>query len=225
VIERIGVVVPAHDEEELLPACLDALAVARTRVGGLGVHVVVVLDRCSDGSRAVAAARPWVEIVTIDAGNVGAARAAGVETILRRFTSTPLDRLWLATTDADSVVPVGWLAGQVDLADAGWEVVVGTVTVADWSDHPAHVSPSWLASYQAVEHHPHVHGANLGCTAEAYLAVGGWAPLAADEDVALVNALSHRRVRRTAALAVTTSARRDPRAAGGFGDTLSAIAG
>jgi glycosyltransferase involved in cell wall biosynthesis len=224
-IEVVGVVVPARDEELLLPACLDALEVALAALVGVQTQVVVALDRCADGSADVVAAYPWAEVVETDAGNVGAARGRGVARILSQATGTPAERIWLATTDADSVVPPNWLTGQLALADEGWEVVVGTVVVDDWTGHPPETEPRWLASYRHVEHHPHVHGANLGCSAAAYLDAGGWSPLASDEDVELLAALAHRRVVRTATLPVLTSSRRNPRAVGGFGDTLRDLAG
>jgi GT2 family glycosyltransferase len=224
-IEVVGVAVPARDEELLLPACLDALEVALAALVGVQTRVVVALDSCVDGSAAVAAAYPWVQVVETDAGNVGAARGRAVDRILAGAAGTPAERIWLATTDADSVVPPDWLTGQLALADDGWEVVVGTVIVDDWTGHPPETEPAWLASYRHVEHHPHVHGANLGCSAAAYLDAGGWSPLASDEDVSLLAALAHRRVVRTATLPVVTSSRRDPRAVGGFGDTLRDLAG
>jgi glycosyltransferase involved in cell wall biosynthesis len=224
VIERVGVVIPAHNEEELLPACLDAVRDA-VAVVDRPVDVVVALDRCTDRSRAVVHDRPWATAVEINVGNVGRARAAGASAVLDRAASTSAERIWLATTDADSLVPVDWLAGQCALADEGWEVVLGTVRVLDWLDHPAETSRRWAAGYQPVEGHPHVHGANLGCSASAYLDAGGWPPVATNEDVALVQALSHRRLIRTATLPVTTSSRRDPRAAGGFGHALRDLAG
>ncbi|WP_239072180.1 hypothetical protein [Streptomyces bauhiniae] len=74
--------------------------------------------------------------------------------------------------------------------------------------------------------HPHVHGANLGFAADAYLDAGGFPPLTTGEDRALVHALERRghRVLRTAACPVLTSPRLRPRAHGGFGHFLSAIA-
>ncbi len=33
-VTRVGVVIPAHDEEVLLPACLSALGAAAARAGG-----------------------------------------------------------------------------------------------------------------------------------------------------------------------------------------------
>ncbi|MBJ7451033.1 MAG: glycosyltransferase, partial [Blastococcus sp.] len=53
---RLGVVVPARNEEELLPACLTALraGIADPRLGGIPVHLVVVADGCTDGTAALA---------------------------------------------------------------------------------------------------------------------------------------------------------------------------
>jgi hypothetical protein len=224
-IEAVGVVVPARDEEALLPQCLDNLELAVRAVLPLPVCVVVVLDSCLDRSADVVAARPWVTAVHIDAGNVGLARRAGTDEVLARYAGLVPESVWLATTDADSSVPGGWLSGQLALAADGWEAVVGTVSVADWSGHDPRVTRRWGESYRAVEHHPHVHGANLGFTAAAYLEAGGWPALPAHEDVALLNRLKSRRIVSTATLPVVTSARRDPRAAGGFGDALSGLAG
>jgi glycosyltransferase involved in cell wall biosynthesis len=225
-MRAVGVVVPAHDEQELLPRCLDALAVAAARVAAdVAVQVVIALDACSDGSAAVVAARPWIESVTIAAASVGAARRAGVEAVLARTLAVPRELLWLATTDADSIVPADWLERQLGFATAGWEVVVGTVEVDDFSAHAVEVATRWHRSYRPVTDHGHVHGANLGCTAAAYVDAGGWSAIDCGEDVALVAALAHRRMLRTPLLPVITSGRDDPRAMGGFGDHLRGLAG
>jgi hypothetical protein len=52
----IACIVPVHDEELLLEACLDALwrASAHPQLAGESVAVVVVLDACSDRSRDIA---------------------------------------------------------------------------------------------------------------------------------------------------------------------------
>jgi glycosyltransferase involved in cell wall biosynthesis len=223
VIESVGVVVPARDEELLLPGCLEALGRARTALWSrfpVRVHVVVVLDRCSDGSADAVTRLPGAVAVSIDAGNVGRARAAGADLLTRLEHGTRPSRVWLATTDADSVVPEDWLERQVELARSGAIAVVGTVAVTDWSGHQPEVREHWTASYVAQDRHPHVHGANLGCTLEAYHRAGGFRPLAGDEDVALVAALGTQGVVRTAAIPVRTSSRVAPRAAGGFGDHL-----
>lgn len=225
-VRAAAVVVPARDEEELLPACLDALAVAVTRArrGGVPTDVVVVLDRCVDGSAAVVRDRSWARAVEVTAGTVGWARAAGFADVIARHRHLPRRRLWLATTDADSRVPPDWLVRQVALAERGADVVLGTVEVDDWSDHPEQVETRWRAAYTPRDGHGHVHGANVGLRADAYLEVGGFANLQRDEDVALVAALAHRPVVRTGAIPVLTSARRRGRAGGGFADHLADLA-
>lgn len=226
-IDRVGVVVPVRDEEERLPRCLDALEVAIARLTadrGLPVSAVVVLDRCTDGSRDIAMARRWVSTTSVEAGGVGVARAAGCAQVVCVHGFQPTRSLWLASTDADSEVPADWLTRQIELADQGAEVVLGTVTVADWSDQPAGVARRWHASYDASDGHPHVHGANVGCRADAYLAAGGFLALSCDEDVALVAALADRRIVSTGAIPVVTSARRHSRAQGGFADYLAQLA-
>ena len=52
-IEAVGVVVPAHNEETLLPACLMALRRAVNAVG-IPVQLLVVADTCTDQTAATA---------------------------------------------------------------------------------------------------------------------------------------------------------------------------
>ena len=54
-LEAAGVVVQAHNEEPLLPACLAALRGA-VRAVGIPVQVLVVADTCTD--QTVVTARP-----------------------------------------------------------------------------------------------------------------------------------------------------------------------
>ena len=54
---RACVVVPARDEEELIGACIAALA-AQTGVARDEYEVLLVLDRCTDATAERAAQRP-----------------------------------------------------------------------------------------------------------------------------------------------------------------------
>jgi glycosyltransferase involved in cell wall biosynthesis len=224
------VVVPAHDEEELLPACLAALRSA-AGAAGVPVRLLVVADACTDATAAVAAAA-GAEVIRIRARNVGAARAAGMARLLRRTegtdpAATELAETWLATTDADTVVPPGWLRRQLGYADQGWDVVLGTVTVTDWAGHPPHAPAVFEARYAfGAGPHPHVHGANLGIRASAYLAAGGFRPLPTAEDHALLAAATEAgcQVLQAADITVETSARRQARAPRGFSHALRALA-
>ena len=128
-MREIVVVVPAHNERDRLPACLASVAAAADQVA-VPVTVVVVLDACSDRSED-AIARP-VRALSVSGRNVGAARAAGFAAAAPRSDA----RTWLATTDADSVVPPPWLADQAVHHRARMQGVVGTVSV-DWQQHSA----------------------------------------------------------------------------------------
>lgn len=200
-IEAIGVVVPAHDEEELLGACLAALARAAEMARPLvrEVRTWVVLDACRDRSEEIARAA-GVDIVRIDACTVGRARAAGVEALTAAFADVPPARLWIANTDADSTVPPHWLTDQLRLADAGADVVIGTVR-PDFRDLSAEQSAAWWATHTPGVANGHVHGANLGIRASALLTAGGYAPLAEHEDVDLVE-----RMRRAGAVCAASDA-------------------
>jgi glycosyltransferase involved in cell wall biosynthesis len=224
VIKAVGVVVPAHDEEALLPGCLLALRRAASRAG-VPAQVLVVADSCTD--RTVAVARACgVGVVGIGARNVGAARATGMMALLRRLPGLTPAAVWMATTDADTAVPAGWLRRQLDYANQGWDVVLGTVTVADWSEHPPHVPAAFTARYSSSgEPHPHVHGANLGIRASAYLAAGGFRALRTAEDHALLAAATKAgcSVLRAGDIAVQTSARRHARAPDGFSHLLRTL--
>ncbi|MDH5834336.1 glycosyltransferase [Luteimonas kalidii] len=213
----IGVLVPAHDEAALIGGCLDAIraAAACPRLEGEPVLVVVALDRCRDDSARICA-DAGVATVRLDARNVGRARAAAAESLLQAGVR------WLASTDADSRVPRDWLSAQVA---CGADAFCGTVRVGDWLDYGAAVREAFFAREHHRDEHPHVHGANLGVAAAAYRAAGGFPPLAAHEDHALVRALADAgcSIARHAAPAVTTSARRDARARQGFGDHLLAL--
>jgi glycosyltransferase involved in cell wall biosynthesis len=219
-----GVVVPAHDEEELLPACLAALRSA-AGLAGVPVRLLVVADACTDATAAVAAAG-GAEVIRIRARNVGAARAAGMARLLRRMEGTDPAAIWLATTDADTVVPPGWLRRQLGHAGQGWDVVLGTVNVADWAGYPPHAASVFAAMYGfGAGPHPHVHGANLGIRGSAYLAAGGFRPLRTAEDHALLAAVTETgcQVLRAGDITVATSARRQARAPRGFSHALRAL--
>lgn len=180
-----------------------------------------MLDACSDDTGEVAPGA-----VEVHAGNVGIARAAGLAEVLRREDGRPPGELWLATTDADSVVPPDWLAVQLGLADRGAEVVAGTVRVQDWSQQPAAARRAFVRTYgRPAAGHRHVHGANLGMSAEAYAGAGGVPPLAVAEDQALLDALTAggRRIAATGRIPVLTSARRESRTSGGFADHLRGL--
>lgn len=226
-IQAVGVVIPAHNEEDLLPSCLAAVREAATRLHRSAVHLVVVADACTDRT-AEQARRDGAVVREIQARCVGAARRTGMHEVLRRTRNLQPGRVWLTTTDADTLVPPEWLTQQLHYATRGWDAIVGTVTVTDWSEHPPGLPFLFHQRYRTGDPgtHPHVHGANLGFSASAYLAAGGFQPSHTAEDHALVASLTsaHRRILRTTEINVLTSARRQARAPHGFSQLLSNLA-
>lgn len=214
------VVVPAHNEVSALPRCLSAIRKAAADVA-VPTSVVVVLDACDDDSHSLAGRYgPDVHFLPIEARNVGAARAAGF-----RHARTALGqaghRTWYATTDADTQVGSDWLLRQLD---AHADVVLGVVRVGQWRHHSEAVADLYEARYEASRH-GHIHGANMGFSADAYWRVGGFTALASGEDVELVKRFEAAgcRIAWDDELSVTTSDRRNGRAPGGFADHLTEV--
>jgi glycosyltransferase involved in cell wall biosynthesis len=231
-VQLAVVIIPVRNEAERIVACLDALASAiRAVVGdrahptGPRVRTVVVLDRCTDGTAGIVASYPWVETVVSSAGRVGAARAIGVQHALSQETVAP-ERIWVATTDADSRVPTDWLSHQLDHAARGADLFRGLVEPDEDECGPSAYA-AWFTGYVQADGHGHVHGANLGVRGDAYALCGGFDQLAAfDEDVTLSrNAQSKRlKVVASAQARVATSGRLRGRVdVGGFAGYLQAL--
>lgn len=210
----LAVIVPAHNEEQTLDVCLRSLVQAARwpALGGESVLIVVALDACSDNTASIAH-RMGIETVPVEGRNVGAARAAGAARALA------VGARWLAFTDADSRVARNWLHAQLSL---DCDAVCGTVEVQHWGAYGDSMRRHFAATYHDADGHRHIHGANLGVSADAYRRAGGFKPLVSSEDVALVKALeaSGARIAWSAKPRVVTSARRAFRAPDGFGATL-----
>lgn len=224
----VGVLIPARDEELLLPRCLRSVIAAIKQVADrVAPHVIVVADSSVD--RTTEIARDFLgsrgTVLTASVGTVGTARRMAAEHLLSQ-QSGPLNRFWLANTDADCIVPPAWLADQLGLAGQGIEAIAGTVNVDSFEEHEPEVRERFRASYVIAGDgtHPHVHGANLGVRADAYCRAGGWMNLATAEDHDLWGRLKSTGAKTlsTARIEVVTSGRRVGRAPHGFAQALAA---
>jgi len=224
-VAHVIVAVPVRDEQELLARCLASVVGAAAEVSGPTVHVVVVLDDCRDRSPDIARAFP-VDVHEVAARSVGAARAYGVAVGLAASTA-PLSRTWIACTDADSVVPPNWLTSQLSRADAGADVVVGTVR-PDPRDLTDDQLLAWSSTRVRGRPNGHVHGANLGVRADAYVRAGGFPHRPEHEDVELVRLVA-RDARHVVVPSdeadVLTSGRRLGRTPGGYAGYLRTVLG
>ncbi|MDA8050768.1 MAG: glycosyltransferase [Rhodospirillales bacterium] len=96
----ISFVVPAYNEEALLPKCLAAIAAEIDRIG-CRAEIIVVDNASTDATQAVARASRAVRVVEEPERGLVPARRAGT-----RAASGPL----IAHIDADTILPEGWLA-------------------------------------------------------------------------------------------------------------------
>jgi len=227
----IGVGIPANDEAGHIERCLESV-IAAARLVDWPVTVVVAVDASRDDT--ADRARRTLHAVQHLGGAVvetsfrsaGAARAAALDASLER-TGRPPEAVWLATTDADTVVDRTWLQVHQRWAMTGVDGVAGLVEV-DWPSATSVLAARYARSIAAggtALGHPHVHGANLGLRAHRWKQVGGCGAGVVSEDHEL-----WRRLRAAGAtvlgvddLIVRTSARLAGRAPNGFSHYLQQL--
>ncbi len=217
----LAVVIPARNEQRLLPRCLTAMAAAVMYLGRTAdppaLRIIVVVDASDDETVQISMRWPGVETLVSDAGRVGAARRRGVDHLIRSSPDVELRRIWISTTDADSAVPPDWLSTMLHHARTGVEMVLGTVR-PDPDELAAGLMAAWRLRHTVTDGHPHVHGANLGVRGDTYCSAGGFRETAAHEDVLLAAAVQRLggRILSAAASPVLTSARTAGRAEAGL---------
>jgi hypothetical protein len=222
------ILIPARNEEVLLARCLRSIVKACSRLPPSVTYDIIVAVDCST-DRTLEIARSMTvaigAVVCTEVGLVGETRALAARIALERYAG-PLNRCWLANTDADCIVPQNWLLDQLSFASADLEAFAGIVEVDTFEEHDPGVSEMFRSTYltQHDGSHSHVHGANLGIRADVYLRVGGWGSLATAEDHDLWNRVNEIGGRRKSAdrPRVTTSGRRVGRAPNGFAGALAA---
>ena len=237
---RAVVVIPAHDEQELIGACVRALASQR-EVRPREWEILLVLDACTDatGQRARQAlegdaAELAMHEIAVNGLGAGGARAAGMDLACQRLERSGRPDGLIATTDADSRVAPDWLARQLEACAAGAMAIGGRIILEPASagrlgaetrerrDRDHHAQLDSLAAEGAAEH-PFFGGASIGVTARAYREVGGMEPLSALEDESLARRLRARgiEIHRLNRVQVETSARTAGRAPRGLARDLS----
>ena len=202
---------------------------------GVRVRVVLVADGCTDAT-AVAARSGWartgrpkadLHVVETDVRSAGSARHIGAEVGLA--DERDLHRVWVLSTDADTVVPPDWVERQLSWAARGFDGVAGTVRLHELSQLSRTARRSYgqllRAARGADGSHTDVFGANLGVRAHSLKRVGGFPPIAVGEDHAVWRALQQHGFRVVAPtdVVVSTSGRTHGRARGGLAELLAGL--
>lgn len=240
---RVSVVVPARDEEELIGACLRALAEQR----GVALdeyEVLLVLDRCTDGTeslaREVAAAHPSLRLHLLYGSGQGSgnARRVGMDAACARLLASRGPDGLIASTDADTVVAPDWLRAQLEAVSRGASAIGGRIELSPDEALPDSIF-RWHAERGRRRHrrlladpnvsgkveHWQFSGASLSLTAAVYSQIGGLEPLTSLEDEGLERTLHHNEIpiHRLLSVRVTTSARLTGRAERGLSHDLSRV--
>jgi hypothetical protein len=226
-IDHLITVIPARDEARSIGRCLESITAARSALApAISTAVVVVVDSCRDDTALIAAAHldPGRDLLLYsDEGSAGASRGIGVAAALERTALDP-SRIWMCSTDADSTVPADWFDVHLEAARHGHIAIAGIVDLDDTAD------PMLVDQFTATYHthddgsHQHVHGANLGFRADAYLAAGGWSMMSTGEDHDLWGRLTPLGATiASVRLSVSTASRLIGRAPAGFAANLTAL--
>ncbi len=117
---RFSIIVPAHNEEALLPRGLEAIRCAVARCGS-SAEIVVVANRCTDATQSIAEDAGAVVVVD-EHRNIAATRNAGVAASIGEV---------VVTIDADTVMHPDALAEVDRLVDSGAYVGGGCRFVAE----------------------------------------------------------------------------------------------
>lgn len=223
---HLRVCIPARNEQSRIGSTLASIARAAEALPAARrerTSVTLALDTCTDDTAGIVdeLARSFPVALRVTAGEFGSAAAAR-NAAVRRVTASAVqagDGEWIAMTDADTVVPRGWLLGMLEAAEH--DLVLGTVQPDERELEPR-VLTAWRAMHELREGHEHVHGANLGFSRELFERLDGFAEVVDGEEVDFAErarALGAS-VLATDALRVTTSARLTGRAPLGFAGFL-----
>jgi glucosyl-3-phosphoglycerate synthase len=241
---RACVVVPARNEEALVGPCLEALA-AQSGIASSEYEVLLILDRCTDGTearaRATLANHPRLRLHLLEGLGEGSgpARRVGMDAACARLLRVGRPHGLIACTDADTVVAPDWLAAQLGALSRGARAIGGRIDLANDGSLPAHVRRRHAEQghlrherllsdpdTRGATQHWQFSGASLGLGAELYRQIGGLEPLAALEDEGLERVLREQQVpiERLLSVRVTTSPRLKGRAQRGLSYDLSRMA-
>jgi peptidoglycan/xylan/chitin deacetylase (PgdA/CDA1 family) len=166
---RVSVVIPAFNEEELLPNCLEAL---RSQEYAGEIELLVVDNASTDGTARVA--RSYGATVVHEP-----ARGYG-NALVRGFDAAQGDII--ACTDADSIVPRDWISTLVNEYERQSDVVAigGDIEYTSPRLKTRLLTRFLIPFINRIDRGnpagPHLWGANMSVRRGAFLAVGGWNP-------------------------------------------------
>lgn len=159
---KVSIIIPTHNEENFLPACLDAIDTAASR-SSHEVERIVVLNRCTDATEVIARDR-GCRITTESAKNLSLIRNAGAAIASGEI---------LITIDADSLMHRDAIDNVVDRLQSG-KFIGGGVLLK-----PERYSLGIICSVLSIMPYLMFHGVSFGmfwCYKRDFDAIGGFNP-------------------------------------------------
>ncbi len=230
------------DGSRLDPSTFDMLVYANSCSDATAAVVRAVADACPNHAVFVVEEALPTEIAHIGTARGAVMDAAAARIFARdRYGSGEGGKGAILSTDADTLPAPTWLAWNLrELRRA--DAVMGRILFArdEWAQLPEHTRRTLRDEseyyftvarleaqfapkpYDPWPRHWQNWGASFAVRASAYAAVGGVPRVRVLEDIALYDALARNgaRIRHSLRVRVTTSARLDPRAIGGFGTRI-----
>ena len=117
----LSIVVPLHNEERRLPACMASL-ITQIEISGLQAEIILVPNGCGDRTTELAiryheTVRPWVRVLALRERGKGAAVRNGMLTARGKF-------IYMA--DVDLSTPAREILNFLDACEHGYDVVIGS---------------------------------------------------------------------------------------------------
>lgn len=159
---KISVVIPAWNEEQLLPACLESVRMAFAARPDVGLEVIVVDNNSTDGTAAIAEAA-GARVVFEEQNQIARARNAGAAVATGE---------WLLFLDADSALSTGLARGILTAIKAGDMVACGSTMHMRGLPWWAHgLMRTWNGVSRLFKW---AAGSLLVCRRDAFRSVGGF---------------------------------------------------
>lgn len=191
----VSVLIAARNEEANIIACLQSLS--RQHYPAANFEVLIGDDQSTDNTAALVETfiegKPNFRLMRVE-GHMGSARGKG--NVLAHLAQEARGDVFLFT-DADVVVPSGWISNMTEDWTPEYGVINGITMVQGKSFFAAMQATDWLCAITALKLlqvfgiHVTGLGNNMLVSREAYFAVGGYEslPFSLTEDYALFTAI------------------------------------
>ncbi|HET9745445.1 MAG TPA: glycosyltransferase, partial [Chitinophagaceae bacterium] len=192
---RISVIIAARNEEENIGKLLQSIG-SQTYPKEL-LEVIVVDDHSSDNTAGIAGSFPFVKLIRLQYDNINSYKKKAIETGIAAASGD-----LVVVTDADCIVPPGWLKTLAACKETTRAVFIAAPVVIE-------NKPTLLETFQALDFmvlqgitaasvqkriHNMCNGANLAYERKAFFEVNGFAGIdhiASGDDMLLMQKISH----------------------------------